>query len=79
MRFRTSPQPVAYLFTDDVAFRKYIGSVLNVGELDLLDDHSVIVIPLDQDVVRLDIYSMSIIARIQTWKKPAVGSKTCVR
>jgi hypothetical protein len=39
MRFRTAPHPVAHLFTNDIASRRYICSVFNISELDLLNDH----------------------------------------
>jgi hypothetical protein len=44
MRFRTAPHPVAHLFTNDVASRRYICSVFNIGELDLLNNHSTLVL-----------------------------------
>jgi hypothetical protein len=49
MRFRTAPHPVAYLHTDHVAFRRYIHSVFDVGELDLLNTNHfmMILLPLD--------------------------------
>jgi hypothetical protein len=48
MRFRTAPHPVAHLFTNDVASRRYICSVLDISELDLLNNHSaMLLLPLD--------------------------------
>lgn len=61
--FRTAPHPVAHLFTDDVAVRRNICSVLNIGELHLLNNYSVMAaLPLYQDIVRLDICNASAIA-----------------
>jgi len=54
MRFWTAPQAVAHLFTDDIASRRYICSVFNVGELDLLNNYSVMaLLTLDRDIVAL--------------------------
>jgi hypothetical protein len=44
MRFRTARHPVAHLFTNDVAPRRYICSVLDISELDLLNNHSAMVL-----------------------------------
>jgi hypothetical protein len=56
MRFRTAPHPIARLFIGDVAFRRHLCSIFIIDELHLLDNHSVMVLlPFDQDVVRLDI------------------------
>ncbi len=63
MRLRTAPHPVAHLFTNDIGSRRYICCVF-IGELDLLKNHSVMVLfPLDQGIIRLDICSASAIVQ----------------
>jgi hypothetical protein len=60
MRFRTTSHPVAHLFTGDITSRSHLSCVFNMGELYLPDGYSIIVIlPLDQDIVRLDICGAS--------------------
>lgn len=44
VRFRAAPHPVAHLLTDDIASREYICSIFNIGKLDLLNNHSVMVL-----------------------------------
>lgn len=58
MRFRASPHPVAKLTPTNNAAFWYVGSILNIGNLYLLDlDISIAIcfVALDQDVVRLDV------------------------
>ena len=60
MCFRAPPHSVAHLFTGNIASRRYICSVFNIGELNLFNNHSVmILLPLDQDIIRFAICRVS--------------------
>ena len=57
MGFRTAPVLVAYLSALNVAAGWNVGGVFEVTETDLINDDSMAgSAPLDQDVVRFDVY-----------------------
>ncbi len=57
MSFRTAPILVAHLSTSNVAAGRDVGWVFEITETDLINDNSMAgLAPLDQDVVRFDVY-----------------------
>jgi len=66
MSFRTAPILVAHLSTSNIAAGRYEGWVFEITETDLINDNSMAILaPLDQDVVRFDIYD--VLAIIIKW------------
>ena len=64
MRFRTTPHPIAHLLIENVVSRRYAGRIFKISKLDLRDfDFMMFLLPIDYDVVRLQICNISAIAQ----------------
>ena len=72
MRLWTAPHQVANLYTNYVAIGTHISSIFDISKLYLLKNYSVIpILPFDQNVVRLDVYSALIAANV-VWLLPGL-------
>lgn len=59
MSFRTAPILVAYLSSPNVAAGWNIGRIFEITETNLINDDAIVdLAPLDQDIVRFDVYGV---------------------